>query len=258
MNDIASFLYAAFFAILGFALGWLVKHFSSKRSERAASNLALASAAPPAVYRVDQLQISIEFDNQGNGVFVRRESGIEPISDLQELVIPYSFNVTPQGSVASPTLRSLAPNVMATWRPNRQDATRTEGTLLLRGDLRASTSTTGYELTQQFTRAFFMTREETMEAYQDSAMKMEYLGIAAYVPTRLLDFRVVFPDSHHQLSEGPSAIAFIGETEFQNETETRRIKDYLKVESGTARLQLENPRRGVRYAIAWLAPSRAK
>lgn len=87
-------------------------------------------------------------------------------------------------------------------------------------------------------------------------MKLEYLGVAAYVPTKRLRCSIEFPPSHHSLSDGPSACAFVGETEFLNETETARLKGLLQVEAGRASLEVENPRPGLRYAITWLAPSR--
>lgn len=246
------------YALLGVAIGWFIGRITSRRSSRAASDLALASAAPPPLYRIDTLAISLTFDEEGDGTFVRRESGIEPTADLGEVVLPYAFAVTPQGSLEAPLLRSLSPQVAASWRPTTLQPTRTEGTLLLRGDINAGTATAGYELTQSFRRGFFMSKEETLAAYRDSPMKREYLGVAAYAPTRRLEFTVVFPESHHRLADGPTAVAFVGETEFENETETARMAPFLKVEPGRARLELENPRRGVRYAITWLAPARGK
>lgn len=255
MGDIGFDLGTVIAAILGVAIGFVFGHMASRRSARTASDLALASAAPPALYRVDTLAIALEFDETGSGLFVRTESGIEPISDLQEVVVPYRFATTPQGHLDEPVVRSLTPNIAASWRPAKKDATSTEGTLLLTGPLVANVRSAGYEVTQRFTRGFFMTKEETIAAYKGSPMVREYLGVAAYVPTRFLQFTVRFPESHHRLSEGPTALAFVGETEFENETETRRLKPLLQVEPGRATLRLENPRRGVRYAIAWLAPS---
>lgn len=244
--------------IVGFGAGWLAGRRTGRKRAMTATNLAVAAAAD-ALYEVDQMFVSTEFDEEGTGTYARTEEGIVPRFDMSEIIIPYRSSVTPQGAVYPPELMLLPGTQGAVaWDPRISERTRVAGSIVIRGPFRASQKLPGYKLTQRFEKAFFVTRETTIQAYCDSAMQREYAGVAIHVPTRMLRCRVVFPPSHQKLSEGPSACAFIGESEFVNGPETNRISNYFTADAETAILAIENPRLGIRYAITWLAPAAPK
>ena len=239
---------------IGLAVGWIIGKKSGRRSAINASDMAVAASAPEALYEIDEMEISVDFDENGSGMFSRSEAGIVPRFAMAELIIPYRFSVTPQGKLEPPEVRGLDSSSVR-WESKLIEPTRIIGSIILRGPFSESQKLAGYTLRQRFEKGFFVDREQTRQAYKDSAMPREYVGVAATVPARTLRCRIAFPPSHHVLSEGPSPCAFIGETEFPNEVETARIASSFSVTEGTAILTVSNPRPGVRYAITWLAPA---
>jgi hypothetical protein len=239
--------------VLGMVVGWVLGRKSGRHSALAATDLAIAAAAPEVMYELDELASMVQFDDEGDGVFSRRETGIRLRFDVAELIIPYRFAVTAQGALEKPDVQAPSGQLIA-WRPTVTETTRTAGSIELKGPFRANEHVAGYTVSQRFKKAFFMTKEETLRAYRDSPMQREYFGIAAYVPVRTLRSTIVFPTSHHNLSPSPSVCAFVGETEFVNRIETKRIEEFLTISPDKAELVIRNPRPGIRYAITWLAP----
>lgn len=232
--------------------GWLLGFKSGHRSSLSASDLAVAIAVPPFLYSLERAEIVVQFDEHGDGLFLRRETGIRPAVDLAEIVVPYRFGVVPGGSLGTPEVKPFSHS--AEWRSSQETSTSFSGAVVLKGPFPVNQSVPGFELRQPFKKAFFTTKEETLKAYKDENIKREYVGIATYVPARILRCEVLFPPSHRSLSEGPDGCAFVGETEFINETETKRLS-VEKLEPDRAVLTIEHPRPGIRYAITWLGPT---
>jgi hypothetical protein len=244
-------------ALIGAALsawiGWMWGRRSGRRSAMTAADLAVAIATPDALYEVEELSCVVEFDDGGDGLYTRTEAGIRPSFDVAELIIPYRFSVTAPGTLGTPEIESAQ---AIAFTPIINTDTRVTGSIRLTGPFARGATVGSYILRQRFTRAFLMTRKEVLAAYRDSPVAKEYFGVASQVPARLLRCVVRFPESHRDLSETPTAIAFIGETESVNESETARVRPWFRWDrSGAgAELTVERPRSGIRYAIAWLPP----
>lgn len=241
--------------IAGTIGGSLLGFRAGRRASLSTSDLAIATSIPPFLYTVDRIDAALSFDEHGDGLFVRKETGIRPAFDLAEIVVPFRFGVVEGGSLQPPELASLSHS--PEWRFSTKTPTSFSGVAVLKGPFPAGQLVSGYELRQPFKKAFYTSKEETLEAYKDETIKREYVGVATYVPTGTLRCEVTFPPSHRALSDGPDGYAFVGDTEFINETETARLKVEV-VEADRLAFTVEHPRPGIRYAIAWLGPTGKK
>ncbi len=239
---------------IGLVVGWLWGRRSARDSALAATDLAIATTAPEALYQIDELNAVVEFDRNGDGVYARTEQGIQPKFDVAELTIPYRFGVSQQGSLENPEF--LATSMAVSFEPITIERTHMIGSVKLTGPFTRGKSIGGYTLKQRFTKAFLMTRAEVVEAYKDSPMQCEYFGIATYVPARQLRCVVKFPDVDPDLSRDAFPCAFWGDTESLHETETGRLSSAFRLHERVAELTIERPRSGIRYAIAWLGSER--
>lgn len=97
MIDSALVLWTALFSIAGLAVGWFLGRASGRRASLATSDLALAAAVPPSLYRVDELASSIHFDEEGDGIYIRRELAFSPFLISKRSWFPTVLRSRPKG-----------------------------------------------------------------------------------------------------------------------------------------------------------------
>ena len=248
--------------LAGLVLGGLLGRLAGRAAERKAAwrttELALAAASPDPLYEVDEIDVVVQFDETGSGVFSRRCTGLVPRYRLSDLVIPYRSTVAPpEATLGVPEISAVpGSQVRITFETTRADSRSVEGSVVIHGLPQEPEKIPGYVLRQTFQHAFLVERGRVQEAYRGDAWKREYTSTDVQVPTRILRLSVIFPASHAVLSDGPDLVVFLAGTELVNAIETERVASRFAAKEGRAELTVENPRPGARYAISWLPPAR--
>jgi hypothetical protein len=211
-------------------------------------------------YSVTEHEARVSFDEDGNGTYVRRVSGIVPRQTVTNLCIPYSFGIASPGGrlLGNPDAKELdGSELPAEVQEIELTDTQVTGVIKIAGTFHRGVTGEGFRLTQPFEKGCCLTRKQAQAAYKNDPWPMEYLAALVSVPTTTLRIVVEFPPSHHEMRPKPSAVVFVGDTETAYPLGVEALKGKVAFDAGVATLAIQDPKLGFRYGITWMPPDRA-
>lgn len=241
--------------VVTFALGRL-------RAKKLENKIVEADKAIPTIpdmivdqcgFKVTKAKQTIKIDLDGSYRCSVLREGIQATSQtIQHFVHQISIS---QGEISDPELtgqvspKALDLRVLKSSRTNRmcQFFITVAG-----GGLSEKDGEINYSYVYSASRAFCMTKEEADQAYKDEPFKYEYCSVVVASPMKRIELEVEFPDGY--VIKQPYLATFVGLTEFINdkEFEKRSEQGCLKqIGDNIARLEINEPAIGFRYAIYW-------
>lgn len=109
-----------------------------------------------------------------------------------------------------------------------------------------------YEFQTTYSKGICVTKEEMEEAYKQADFKKEYHSFDIVSPIDILDLEVAFPEGY--LVQAYPVVFYLN-SELIINRELERIKVGFDKSGTSAKLRVEQPKIGFRYAIYWLPPS---
>lgn len=254
---IVAALVGAIGAILGSVLGVAIGRRALRRTIEVRERFYSAAKAFDPVYTFDTIEVLLQFDESGNGIWHKRYVGLRSRLKITDFSFPYRV-VSAEGPGVSTPLVSALPgsNVPVRFEVAEDSNSRTQGRIVLEGMLRPGEVIPGFAVEQRFQNAFHTTRRSALAAYKDRSWKTEYASFIVTAPANSLSIDVEFPPSHEKLSPPPSPIVFTGNSELINQDERQRISRCLTFADKKAHLLVDKPKVGLMYGISWLPPDK--
>ena len=213
-------------------------------------------AAEEATYTMDRYESTFEFDDNGDGSFKRKFVDLRAKQFFQNLSIPFRLQMGGNAKILSVKVDDAGSSLPVAPEDERIDGGTVDGKLRVNGLFGPNTRPLSFGLEIAFQKGFYLTREETEEAYKDDDWRQEYATATINVPTQDLVLRVQIPEGWGKLIHRPQAVAFIQGSERIEESESRRLPQ-LQWENDRAALRVSKPKSGIHYVISWMPPRRS-
>jgi hypothetical protein len=232
----------------------------AESAARAAAESVAERSSEQYGYKARSVSIVLEVINLDGDVRVTKTYiGVKILTGMTLSHLPHKASVaSPTGVLAGPTiLRRKEADAGGPFTKGLSLQYKPEGPQLaaeivvIDGSLDSTDPPLTYELQYNARNAILMWREQVEEAYRGDSFQKEYHSFLPSFPTDRLDMEVRFPDGY--ACEFFAAV-FLSSEEFIHQQETARVRPGLSRVDHGARLSVEKPLIGFRYAIYWESP----
>jgi hypothetical protein len=215
----------------------------------------------PSSYRIDQFKSNLVLDEDGVAILERECFGITADQPVTDLEIPYEVKGSETGILCPVECNKLPTSKLEARSFDVETPTRQHinGVIRLSGELNPKTGFVGFRVHQRIENSFCMSAEALAAQLTPGDFPWEYFTSEVVTPLRSIHVTVNLPPSFEVSSSSAEPIVLFGKSEQLNYTELDRIEadGIFSVQGRTVEMSVGNPRRGNRYGITWLPPSRS-
>lgn len=245
---------------IGLREGLTIAHRHLGQLKKVVKELQRVLEGLPSPLEMGHFNSRLILERDGSASLERECLSITARHSVTDLEIPYRIGVS-RGELGPVVVEDVAgSNLRAKFVETLREtdpetgATRVEGFVRIAGQLSETTSFVGYRIRQQIGKSFYVTKEDVDRAYAQSGWPTEYFGSDPQFLVHKLRVSVDFPPEFVNASLAARPVVFFGETELLDEEETERVASAFKIVGRTATLDVEQPRRGNQYVLAWMPP----
>lgn len=255
-DTIVTALISAVAALGAAAIPVVYKARQARRKTDQLVSDAANQAAAQLPYVVESELLSLRFGDDGSGEYRRELRGISVRQEIQNLRIPFKWDVACPGAKLLQPFGGPAsasdPPVDLEIRESTDKGSK--GDVVINAFLSPRGDPVSVVFGQPFAKAVCMTRSEAEAAYRNDAWRTEYIVGSPGTRAKTLRVQVDFPPGQRQLTQRPRPVVFQAKAEEVHGSELGRVQDRLSYIDGRAILTVDDPVVGLRYGISWMPP----
>ena len=205
--------------------------------------------------KIGHLKSAMKISDTGDCVVTRSFREVEIVQGSSISHIPGKFEtLTPGARIISGPEVSIVNGFskLVDAKITRRTDQRCEFVIDIAGDLDSGDDGLNFDIAIEYSGNVLMDMGSVRSAYANDIFKWDYLFFDVQLPVDNLEIDVSFPEAK---KFEMYSIVFFGSSEHIHHNESRRVARGFEATSGRARLMVDKPRIGFRYAVYWKPPA---